>query len=510
MADEHISRRRALTALGASTVGMASTLPEENAKQISDNSLTTASRVDARRSGHGTLRRTQRDRNDREYVSLLDFCSGSEDEDASPGLARALSTALELGQELYVPRGTYRLTDTAIITLADSEFCGFAMRGVGLGSRFVWEGENNKPMFHLIAKIGAGWYSKIRMSRLHLVGNSFEGDDRAGVDGIVIGDTSDARSGICNLMLEGMTIRRIANGIRAHHESDEVTVFDCYIEKFTDHGIFNDAGGSNWTILSNHISDGSAASIGIRVALASNRIIANTIQGQRYRTAIQIDGGDRHGQSPYVEGNYIECQLDMSNGILLSGVQGGSVASNVFKGCRGAILIRLESAPDGTPCRNIRIGGHTHHLSGGYPRSFASAESNSVNCALSDNLESIGPGARGSFTAGIIEGDFSETFQDGVRAPRGLNVGHGSLIVDGLANKADFGVSVQPAKDFKQSLGAPNRRWNSVMTGTLRLAAGGEIPKPIIDCLQLYFDKEDSSLKLVFPDGTMHAVKTEE
>ena len=462
MSDKHVSRRGALTGLGVASLGAAH-LPSDASAQGSPAKFSPdADLFDTRRSGEGTLHRTQRDRNERDFVSLLDFCSGSDSEDASPGLARAISKVLELGTELHVPRGTYRLTDTANVNLTGSEFRGFGMRGIGLGSRFIWDGGNDKPMFRIAGKSGAGWYSKMAMSRLHLIGNSFEGDEYRGVDGIVIGDATDAMAGICNLMLEGMTIRRVANGIRGHYESDEITVFDCYIERFTDHGIFNDAGGSNWTMLSNHISDGATRSTGIRTALSSSRIIANTIQGRQYHTAIRIDGGaDRRGQSPYVEGNYIECQLDLASGIVLRGVQGGSIDANVFKGCRRANLIRLENAPDGMVCRNVRIGGHTHHVSGGYPNSFASAAVSTANCALSGHLESIeGTGRPGQFLAGPIEGAFSETFQDGVRTSRGLG-----------------------------------------------LAGGNKMPRPLPANAQLFFDSNNNSLKVIFPDGVVRTIQ---
>jgi hypothetical protein len=510
MRDKYVSRRGALTGFGIATLGTAHSPQEAREQGSSVRFSPDADLFDARRSGEGTLHRTQRDRNERDFVSLLDFCSGSESEDASPGLARAISKVLELGAELHVPRGTYRLTETIKVNLTDAEFRGFAMRGIGLGSRFTWDGGNNEPILHITGRSGVGWYSKIVIGRLHLIGNSFEGDKHRGVDGIVVGDAGNAMRGICNLTLEGMTIRRVANGIRAYYESDEVTVFDCYIERFTNYGIFNDAGGSNWTILSNHISDGGARSTGIRTALSSSRIIANTLQGKQYRTAIQIDGGaDRRGQSPYVEGNYIECQLDMVNGIMLRGVQGGSVSTNVFKGCRGANLIRLEPAPDGMACRNIRVGGHTHHVSGGYPNAFVSATADTVNCAVSDHLESIeGDTKPGRFLTGTIVGMFSETFQDGIRSPRGLDVGNGALRIGVVPNKADFGVSPQPATDLEQDLGSPNRRWDTVMARTLGLATGNKAPKPLAANAQLYFDSDSNSLKVVLPDGTVCTIQT--
>jgi hypothetical protein len=525
MASDNISRRNALggliAAAGGSTLaspGQAEANPADRSLLASEDMLGSsdsdkgASLLNAKRTGPGTLVRSQRDRNERDQIPLLDFCSGSEAEDASRGFAAAVEKVLELNGDLLVPAGVYRLTDTARITFPPPDlFRSFNMRGMGNGSRILWDGGNDKPMLHLRGVEGMGWYTKCRFENLLFHGNSFSSDEFSGVTAIQLGDTPERqKSGICNPFFGGLTIQHVACGIHGFYESDEVTVFDCYIERFTDYGIFNQHGGGNWTLLSNHVSDGAELSTGIRSSLSSTRAIGNTIQGMEFAVGIQIDGGSANrGQSPYIVGNYIECQLDHVRAIALFGVQGGLIETNIFKGCRGSTLIMLEDSSDGMPCRNIQIGAHMHHVSAGFVDRFAHCSDKSLNCAITGHLESIQEdGNPGIFTTAAISGPFVETFQNGERAPRAINVGAGALKVSDSSRRAEFGVAPQPARDLGTASGAGDRRWNNVLTQRLSLIDGIAPPAPLEGHAQLFVDAADGVLKIRFADGRIRRVVT--
>jgi hypothetical protein len=525
MAKDTISRRGTLGGMMAAASGSALVSPGPAIANPSDGSLLVdagmlgssdsdkgAALVNAKRSGPGTLIRSQRDRNERDQIPLLDFCSGSETDDASRGFAAAIEKVLELNGDLLVPAGDYRLTDTARVTFPQPElFRSFNIRGMGNGSRIIWDGGNNKPMVHLRGIEGMGWYTKCRLENLLLHGNSFTGDDFAGVTAIQLGDTPERqKSGICNPFFGGLTIQHVARGIHGFYESDEVTVFDCYIERFTDYGIFNQHGGGNWTLLSNHISDGAELSTGIRSSLSSTRAIGNTIQGMEFAVGIQIDGGTANrGQSPYIVGNYIECQLDHVRAIALFGVQGGLIETNIFKGCRGSTLIMLEDSSDGMPCRNIQIGSHMHHVSAGFIDHFAYCSDKSQNCAITGHLESIQEdGKPGIYTTAAISGPFVETFQDGERAPRAINVGKGALKVSDASERAEFGSAPQPARDLGTASGSGDRRWSNTLTQRLSLIDGIAPPAPLRGHAQLYIDAADGELKIRFANGTIRRVVT--
>lgn len=526
MVKDNISRRGALGGLAAAVAGpnvLAQGLPVDSPAELylpatagalasSDNDKG-AALINAKRSGPSTVLRSQRDRNERDQIPLLDFCSGSEAEDASRGFAAAVAKVLELNGDLLVPAGHYRLTDTVRITFPQTKMFGsFNIRGMGNGSRIVWDGGNNKPMLHIRGVDGVGWYTKCRLENLLLHGNSFTGGDFSGVSGIQLGDTPEAAAtGICNPFFGGLTIQHVARGIQGYYESDEVTVFDCYIERFTDYGIFNEHGGGNWTLLANHISDGAEDSTAIRSSLSSTRAIGNTIQGVQFAAGIQIDGGNANrGQSPYIVGNYIECQLDHARAIALFGVQGGLIETNIFKGCRGSTLILLDDSRDGTPCRNVQIGGHMHHVSGGYLDRFAHCSANSLNCAITGHLETIQEdGSPGGYAKTAIEGPFVETFQDGERAPRALNVGAGAFRASGSSARAEFGVAPQPHRDLSAANGASDRRWANTLTQRLSLIDGIAAPSTIPGHAQLFIDAADGDLKILFPDGKVKRLVTD-
>lgn len=523
MIKDNITRRGAIGGIVAAaagphlvTPGLASDNPPETLLPATVGALASsdsdkgAALLNAKRSGPGTLIRTQRDRNERDQIPLLDFCSGNDAQDASPGIAKAIAKVLELKGELLIPAGDYRLTDTVEIMFTEL-FRSVNMRGMGSGSAFNWDGGNSKPMFHLRGTAGAGWYSKCRLENFRLNGNSFTRGDFTGVTGIQLGDTpEDMASGICNPFFGGLIIQHVARGIHGLYESDEVTVFDCYIERFSEHGIYNQHGGGNWTLLANHISDGAENSTGIRSSLSSTRCIGNTIQGMQFSAGIQIDGGaTNRGQSPYIVGNYIECQLDHVRSIALLGVQGGLIEANIFKGCRGSTLILLGDSPDGMPCRNVQIGAHMHHVSGGYLERFARCSTNSVNCAIAGHLESIQEdGKPGVYTKAIIEGPFVETFQNGERTPRAINVGDGVFRASVSSPRAEFGASPQPARDLGMANGAGDRRWSNTLTQRLSLIDGVSAPAPIPGHAQLFIDAADGVLKIKFPDGSTKKVVT--
>jgi hypothetical protein len=468
--------------------------------------------ADATRSAPGTLIRSQRDKNERDQIPLLDFCSGSAADDATPGFAKAITKVLELNADLLIPAGDYRLTDTARIFLARPEpFRSFNIHGMGSGSHLVWDGGSHKPMLHISGTRGTGWYSKCRLENFRLNGNSFTGDPFAGVTGIQLGNTpEDGRSGVCNASFYGLVIQHVAKGIHAFYESDEVTVFDNYIERFTDYGVYNQHGGGNWTLLANHISDGGSASTGIRGSLSCTRAIGNTIQGTQFRVGIQIDGGrSMRGQSPYIVSNYIECLLDHVCAIALLGVDGGLVEANIFKGCRGATLVRLGDSADGMPCRNVQIGPHMHHVSGGWLASFASCSPTASNCAITGHLESLqDDGTPGRYGAAPIEGPFIETFQNGERAPRAINVGGGALKAASGNPRAEFGSHPQPDVDLARTLGATDRRWNNALVQRLSLIEGVKRPAPVTGHAQLFVDAADGQLKIVLSDGTIRTIVT--
>ena len=526
MVKDTINRRGALGGLAAALAGPSALgqglpvddpaepyLPATAGALASSDRDKGAALINATRAGPGTLLRSQRDRNERDQIPLLDFCSGSEAEDASRGFAAAVEKVLELNGDLVVPAGHYRLTDTARITFSQPEtFRSFNIRGMGNGSRLIWDGGDDKPMLHVRGVGGVGWYSKCRFENFLLYGNSFADGEFSGVSGIQLGDTPEAAAtGICNPFFGGLTIQHVARGIHGFYESDEVTVFDCYIERFTDYGIYNEHGGGNWTLLANHISDGAEDSTAIRSSLSSTRAIGNTIQGTQFASGIQIDGGTANrGQSPYIVGNYIECQLDHVRAIALFGVQGGLIEGNIFKGCRGSTLIFLDDSPDGMPCTNVQVGAHMHHVSGGYLDRFAYCSANSLNCAISGHLESIREDRLpGGYAKAAIEGPFVETFQDGERAPHAINVGAGAFKASRSSARAEFGIAPQPFQDLGVANGASDRRWANTLTQRLSLIDRIPAPAAIPGHAQLFVDAADGDLKILFPDGTIKRLVTD-
>ncbi len=353
--------------------------------------------------------------------------------DDTAAVMAAVAAALSTKRDLYFP-SLYLITDTIEIGLTLEDFLSLNIRGCGNNSGFVWDGGNNKPMIHVFGygAGAAGWYSKCSFENFRLVGNSYTAGIHtgaySGVTGIQLGDTPEnGFSGVINPNFVGLTIQHVAKGIHGLYESDQVTIFGCYIEHFTEYGIYNQHGGSNWSILSNHISDGHPDSTAIRSSLASTRVIANTIQGAEFAVGVQIDGGTTNqGQSPYIVGNYIECQLDHTYAIALYGVWGGKIDGNILKGCRGSTLILIDEL-SGYESRNIEIGTNIHTVSGGSLSRFAYCHATAVGCFVSGQLESRATdGTPGVYTTAKLEGPFASVLDVGT-----LDLS-GALKIDGV------------------------------------------------------------------------------
>jgi len=194
--------------------------------------------------------RTQRDKNERDQIPLLDFCSGVEAQDASPGFARAIAKVREYKADLLIPAGDYRLTDTATLSL-DDVWQGRNIRGMGAGSKFIWDGGDDKPVLHLRGEAsggaGLGWDNQVTFRDFSIVADAFTGGTQNNVVAIQIGDTpEDATTGVCNVALLGLNIRQVTTGILGYYESDEVLISRLLLEQFTSYGIHNSFGGSNW------------------------------------------------------------------------------------------------------------------------------------------------------------------------------------------------------------------------------------------------------------------------
>ena len=283
---------------------------------------------------------------------------------------------------VYFPKGTYKITDTLEIIYA-AEYLSCNLEGVGLGSKIVWAGGDDKPMIHYRGQTGAGFNSFTKISGLYLDGDSFTGGTYSGVVGIQLADTpQDVFTGVCNVQITNCLLFRLDTGILGYYESDQVWISECWIKNFASFGIYNNFGGSGWNILSCHITDGAASSTGIRSSLSVTRVEGCVVQGTNLSVGIQIDGGTvKQGKVGGITNNYFESQIAGAYGVILYGVNTGVLENNTFNGFPGATLIALADV-DGVSCNNIRIGNNRHTQSGGFITALVTATAGTTGCTI--------------------------------------------------------------------------------------------------------------------------------
>lgn len=340
-------------------------------------------------SGTGAKERTVQDKA-RETVSVLDYdADPTGSTDSTSAIQDALDSLGEVGS-LYFPAGTYKINDTIALQLTDA-WRGVTFRGDGPSSCVIWGGGNNKQMFHVYGASGAGWYSRILFENFQLFGNggpasaALPSPVSTGVTGIQFGSNpaGDGTPGVCNPTVRNMLIRQLDAGIVGYYESDEASIYNNYIERFSSYGIYNVHGGSGWWVFSNHLSDGGPTATAIRTSLYSSIVDDNIIQGTEYSVGIQIDGGSvNEGSAASVRNNYIECgDPGLSYGIICYGVDTAVIENTSFHGCQGATLIALAEE-GGVPCNNITIGPNRHTASGGNIGGYVAGTTSQTHCQI--------------------------------------------------------------------------------------------------------------------------------
>ena len=312
--------------------------------------------------------------------------------DDTAAIQAAIDSVNKLGT-VFFPKGTYKITDTIDIIYIDV-WQAVNLMGVGNASKIDWRGGNGKPMIHTRGPgtNGAGFYAKPFIEKLQLYGNAFTGDPYTNVTGVQVGDTpQNVYSGVCNFTIRDCLIRHTTIGIALFYESDEFTI-DCnYIERFTGYGIYNQEGGSGGWITKNHISDGSASSVGIYSSLSSSIIEQNLIQGTNISTGVLIAGlGPLRGKAASIRNNYFESQIGSDYAIALYGTDTAVIENNTMNGFPGGTLILLADDANGVPCRNVQLGVNRHTQSAGFIVALASASANSVNCRITGYQQTDG------------------------------------------------------------------------------------------------------------------------
>lgn len=412
-------------------------------------------------------------------------------------IQNAIDACIESG-EVFIPEGNFRITETLEVNYTDV-FRGVSIRGTGHPSKISWDGGDSKPMFHFHGVSGGGWYSKPIIEGLYLYGNSFTGDTYSGVIGIQLGDTpEDIFSGIVNITIRNNTISHMGTGIVGYYESDEVTIEENYVERFTSHGIWNNHAGVNWRIYKNHVSDGHASSVGIRSSVYSCSIVGNVVQGVQWSVGIQVDKGPNGDSPPHakcvsIKDNYLECQLDNDYGIILYGVDTAVIENNIYLGLRGGTLISLNDE-DGVSCNNVAIGPNYHIQSGGVIAALVSATAGTTNSTIYGTQETDGsvPTISGPFVMKVNEEE--------------IDLCAGRLIVSVAANEASFGSVPAPDVDGGRDLGTTSLRWDKILGNRLALIDGITAPVALTGHAQIYVDTADGDLKVIFADGTVKTI----
>ena len=337
-------------------------------------------------------------------INVLDFGAvGDGVADDTAAIQAAIDSADNLGT-VFFPAGTYKITNTLTITYTDV-WHAVNLLGVGTASKLDWRGGNGKSMLYVRGISGAGWYSKQYIEKLHFYGNAFTGDPYTNVTAIQLGEAvQNVFSGACNFTVRDCLIRHVTTGVAVFYESDEGIIEANYIERFTGYGVYNYEGGSSVWVTKNHISDGAATSVGVYTSLSSATVDYNLIQGSQFSVGILVAGlGAFRGKAVSIRNNYIESQLDTDYAIALYGTDTAVIENNTINGCRGATLIALFDASDGTPCRNVTIGVNRHTQSGGFIDALASASVNSINCKITGYQQTDG-------AVDIISGPFQKIY----------------------------------------------------------------------------------------------------
>lgn len=312
--------------------------------------------------------------------------------DDTAAIQAAINATNNLGT-VFFPKGTYKITDTLDIIYNDV-WQAVNLLGAGVASKIDWRGGNGKPMIHTRGPgtNGSGFYAKPYIEKLQLYGNAFTGDPYTNVTGVQVGDTpQNVFSGVCNFTLRDCLIRHTTIGVSIFYESDECIIEGNYIERFTAYGVYNQQGGSGVWITKNHISDGSANSVGVYTSLSSSAVEQNIIQGGQISVGILVAGLTTFiGKAISIRNNYLESQTGSDYAIALYGTDTAIIENNTMNGFPGGTLIILADNLDGTPCRNVVLGVNRHTQSAGFIVALASASPNSVNCRITGYQQTDG------------------------------------------------------------------------------------------------------------------------
>lgn len=387
-------------------------------------------------------------------VSVLDFGADPTGvADSAAAIQAALDSLNEAGC-LYFPAGDYRVEETIDHALTGS-WGGVTFRGDGPASRILWHGGNNKPVFHVRGVGGVGWYSRVLFENFQIVGNCFTGSTPdgsvtalyTGVAAIQFGSSpEDATTGVCNPTVRNMLLRECGFGILGYYESDETAIYNNYIDRPEQYGIYNAHGGSGWWIRSNHISDGQANSTGIRLSLSSNIVEDNIIQGGAFSVGVQVDGGASAARSFSIRNNYFESQTAGDYAIICYSADTGVIENNTFNGFPGAILIRLVGA-----CNNVVIGANRHGQSAGLITSLIHADSGCTHCMVTARQHTTG-------SVTTITGPFAYIAEYEGNYGFGTGAPHKKLVIsDNGAN----GLEVEPREGDYTRVISYNRSTNN-------------------------------------------------
>jgi len=387
-------------------------------------------------------------------ANILDFgADPTGASDSSAAIQAALDSLSEAGC-LFIPKGNYRVENTIEHALSES-WGGVTFQGEGPASCVTWHGGNSRPVFHVRGVAGLGWYSRVLFENFQVVGNCYTGSTPdgpvtalyTGVPAIQFGDSPEvATTGVCNPTVRNMLLRECGFGILGYYESDEVAIYNNYIDRPEHYGICNAHGGSGWWIHCNHISDGQASSTGIRASLSSNIIEDNIIQGGAFSVGVQVDGGISEGKAFSIRNNYLESQTAGDYAIVCYDADTGVIENNTFNGFAGAIIIRLVGA-----CNNVVIGANRHTQSAGAITSLIHADSSSTRCMVTAHQHTTG-------SVTTITGPFAYIAEHGGNYGFGTGAPHKKLVV---SDEGTNGFEIEPREGDYTRLLSYNRTTNS-------------------------------------------------
>lgn len=212
--------------------------------------------------------------------------------DSTAAIQSVIDSVSMAGGGVYLPAGTYKITDTLTISAAKFvEIVGVGMRGVTLD----WRGANNKPMILVNSSTTT---SCPAVKDLTL----YNGGAAAGITGIQF---NPAAGGVLlQPIVERVLFNSLAKGIKAYGECDEVLISDCWVFGCTDGIEANTGAISNWTLLRNHYQG--VPGTAVNLVGSGHQLIGQTIQHALATGAgIKLDGFD----SCAIVGGYFESSI---------------------------------------------------------------------------------------------------------------------------------------------------------------------------------------------------------